>query len=217
MIRMLRLSRMEPWAILNSQPSMWLLAAAYVAGSIPFGLLLALLVARTDVRTQGSGNIGATNVARVVGKKLGILTLVLDAAKGAGPVLAASFVSVPGPLEEQRLLLAGSAGFLALLGHCFPVWLRFRGGKGVATGLGVVLAWQPEIAGYALLAFLVAFAGSRLVSVGSLVAAGATIVALVLRGPRDASVIPIALCFIVIVAKHVPNIRRLLRRQELRV
>ena len=78
---MLRLSRMEPWAILNSQPSMWLLAAAYVAGSIPFGLLLALLVARTDVRTQGSGNIGATNVARVVGKKLGILTLVLDAAK----------------------------------------------------------------------------------------------------------------------------------------
>src|SRR5216683_5317882 len=108
--------------------------AAYLLGSVPFGLLLAKLFSGADVRKAGSGNIGATNVARVVGPLAGILTLVFDTAKGTGAVwLAARATS-----DSATWMMI--AAFAVLLGHCFPVWLKFKGGKGVATALGVFLA-----------------------------------------------------------------------------
>src|SRR5579862_9707985 len=125
-----------------------LLAAAYLLGSIPFGLLLAKLFAGSDIRKSGSGNIGATNVARVVGPAAGILTLVLDVAKGAAAVWLAARYS------EQNSTALILAAIFALLGHCFPVWPRFKGGKGVATALGVFLMLSPLAALSALLVFI---------------------------------------------------------------
>src|SRR5467141_827604 len=111
--------------------------AAYLLGSIPFGLLLTKLFGGGDVRKAGSGNIGATNVARVAGPLPGILTLLLDAAKGAAAVwLAARFSN-----ESATWMMF--AALAALIGHCFPVWLKFRGGKGVATAAGVFLMLSP--------------------------------------------------------------------------
>src|ERR1700752_4871677 len=108
--------------------------AAYLLGSISFGLLLARLFGGGDVRKAGSGNIGATNVARVVGPLAGLLTLAFDTAKGGAAVWAA------GRLTNQSATWMMVAAFAVLLGHCFPVWLKFKGGKGVATALGVFLA-----------------------------------------------------------------------------
>lgn len=114
---------------------------AYFLGAIPFGLLLGKIFGREDVRKAGSGNIGATNVARVAGPVAGISTLLLDAAKGAAAVWLAGYFTA-GSATWMMI-----AGFCALLGHCFPVWLRFRGGKGVATaaGLFAMLCWPAML------------------------------------------------------------------------
>jgi glycerol-3-phosphate acyltransferase PlsY len=135
-----------------------LLAAAYFLGSIPFGLLLAKLFAGSDIRKSGSGNIGATNVARVAGPAAGILTLVLDVAKGAAAVWLA------GRFTNQSSTAMTLAGVVALLGHCFPVWLKFKGGKAVATALAALGA---------LLVFIVVCLAWRYVSLGSVSAAAA--------------------------------------------
>jgi glycerol-3-phosphate acyltransferase PlsY len=144
-----------------------LLAAAYLLGSIPFGLALAKLFAGSDIRKSGSGNIGATNVARVVGPAAGILTLVLDVAKGAAAVWLA------GRYSEQNSTALMLAGVFALLGHCFPVWLGFKGGKGVATALGVFLMLSPLAALSALLVSILVSVAWRYVSLGSVSAAAA--------------------------------------------
>jgi glycerol-3-phosphate acyltransferase PlsY len=144
-----------------------LLAAAYLLGSIPFGLILAKLLAGSDIRKSGSGNIGATNVARVVGPAAGILTLVLDVAKGAAAVWLA------GRFTEQSSTAMTLAAVVALLGHCFPVWLKFKGGKGVATALGVFLMLSPLAALSALLIFILVSLAWRYVSLGSVSAAAA--------------------------------------------
>src|SRR3977135_3148490 len=112
-------------------------AVAYLLGSIPFGLILTKLFGRGDVRKEGSGNIGATNVSRVAGPLAGILTLLLDGAKGAVAVLIA------GRYSNNSALWMVIAGLAVLVGHCFPVWLKFKGGKGVATAAGVYLALCP--------------------------------------------------------------------------
>jgi glycerol-3-phosphate acyltransferase PlsY len=139
----------------------FLLAAAYFLGSIPFGLILARLFAGSDIRKSGSGNIGATNVARVVGP------LALDIAKGAAAVWLA------GRFTDQSSTAMTLAGVAALLGHCFPVWLRFKGGKGVAPALGVFLMLAPLAALGALLVFVVVSVAWRYVSLGSVSAAAA--------------------------------------------
>ena len=144
-----------------------LLAAAYLLGSIPFGLILAKLFAGSDIRKSGSGNIGATNVARVVGPAAGILTLLLDVAKGAAAVWLA------GRFSEQNSTALMLAGVFALLGHCFPVWLGFNGGKGVAAALGVFLMLSPMAALSALLVFILVSLAWRYVSLGSVSAAAA--------------------------------------------
>jgi acyl phosphate:glycerol-3-phosphate acyltransferase len=144
---------------------------AYLIGSLPFGLLIARFVAGVDIRKSGSGNIGATNVARVLGKKLGIAALLLDCLKGALPTLLLPLLL--GDSEIHRLHLAVLSGTSAILGHMFPCWLRFRGGKGVATALGVALALAPLSTGVAFLAFAVCFALTRIVSLSSVLAATA--------------------------------------------
>ena len=144
-----------------------LLAAAYFLGSIPFGLILAKLFANSDIRNSGSGNIGATNVARVAGPAAGILTLVLDTAKGAAAVWLA------GRFTDQSSTAMTLAAVAALIGHCFPVWLKFKGGKGVATALGVFLVLAPMAALGALLVFILVCLTWRYVSLGSVSAAAA--------------------------------------------
>lgn len=144
-----------------------LVVGSYVLGSIPFGLLLAKLFGGKDVRQHGSGNIGATNVSRVAGPFAGVLTLVLDTAKGAGAVLLVARVT------DHRASAMMFAGIAALVGHCFPVWLKFQGGKGVATALGVFLALSPLATLATFGVFLVTFVFWRFVSLASLAAAAA--------------------------------------------
>jgi glycerol-3-phosphate acyltransferase PlsY len=145
----------------------WIPVAAYLIGSIPFGILLAKMFGGVDVRKAGSGNIGATNVARVAGPLPGILTLVLDALKGVAAVwLAARFAN-------DSAMWMTLAGLSALIGHCFPVWLRFHGGKGVATAAGMFLAlcWPAALGAIGVFILVVLF--SRFVSLGSVSAAAA--------------------------------------------
>lgn len=186
----------------------WLWAvAAYLCGSIPFGLLIARAASGKDVRTVGSGNIGATNVARAAGKPAAIATLALDAVKGLAPVLLAARAPDAPPM------LAPGCAVAAVLGHCFPVWLKFRGGKGVATGLGVALAIAPWGALAGAATWLVLYALFRISSVGSLAGVLVALGVGALTASRYAVYGLIAVALVVVV-QHRANIRRLLRRQE---
>jgi acyl phosphate:glycerol-3-phosphate acyltransferase len=187
----------------------WLWAAlAYLCGSIPFGLLIARARTGKDVRTVGSGNIGATNVARAAGKGAALLTLVLDAAKGLLPVLlAAHFAAGASPL------LLPACAVAAVIGHCFPVWLRFRGGKGVATGLGVSLALAPWAALAGALTWLAFYKLLRISSVGSLAGVAVSLAVAAFTADR-AAISGLAAVALIILVRHAGNIQRLLRRQE---
>jgi glycerol-3-phosphate acyltransferase PlsY len=192
---------------------LWLVLAAYFLGSIPFGLLLAKLFGGSDVRKAGSGNIGAANVARVVGPLAGILTLVLDTAKGAAAVLLAA------RLTHESAAWMMLAALAALAGHCFPVWLKFKGGKGVATALGVFLALCPLAALAALLLFALVAACWRYVSLGSICAAAAMpLLMYFLWAPHHAP--PVIITFgsmaaaLLVVYQHRANIQRLVRGEE---
>ncbi len=187
--------------------------AAYFLGSIPFGLLLARLFGATDVRKTGSGNIGATNVARVAGPLAGILTLIFDTAKGAAAVWFAGRVTND---SAAWLMLAALA---VLLGHCFPVWLKFKGGKGVATALGVFLVLCPLAAISALLLFLLCVAYWRYVSLGSVAAAAAMpLLIYFLWAPRHAPPISINVgtlaITLLVIYKHDGNLQRLVEGTE---
>src|SRR5246127_4982554 len=146
-----------------------LAVVAYLLGSIPFGLILVRMVRGEDVRLSGSGNIGATNVARSGGALLGIATLILDAFKGYLAVMIGIACSRRFPDVEMGLA-AALAALSAILGHVFPVWLRFRGGKGVATAVGAFLGVAPRAVLLVLAVFLVIVLISRYVSLGSIVA-----------------------------------------------
>ena len=192
--------------------------AAYLVGSIPFGLLIARYWHGIDVRKHGSGNIGATNVGRVLGRKWGIACLVLDFLKGLVPtLLLPRLVPLPSDWQSAAAVLCGAA---AIAGHVFPVWLAFRGGKGVATGAGVaaVLSWPAALA--AAGAFAIVFATKRIVSLASIVAATVyAAVAVVLTGePLARENWPITAFAIaipaLIIARHRDNIRRLIRGEE---
>ena len=154
------------------------IAAAYLLGSIPFGYLIVRMRFGADVRETGSGGTGATNVSRRAGKVAGVLTLLLDAAKGAVAVVLATCLlhtdfAVNGPV-------AGAA-FTVIVGHCFPIWLGFRGGKGVATGVGVFLVLAPWVLGGTAIIFLLIVWLTRYVSLGSIVATAAFPVLVVLQ------------------------------------
>ena len=197
----------------------WLptLAIAYLLGSIPFGYLLVRVFRKQDIRSVGSGNIGATNVLRSGAKGLGIATLLLDCLKGAVAVVFAFQIARHALLPTPAAFdLAAAAAVAATLGHVFPVWLGFRGGKGVATALGVFLVLSPRTIGCALLVFLMVFAISRYVSLASILAAACfPLFGFYFVSTRSPAVL-FAFLFIplLIIAKHHANIRRLLAGTE---
>ncbi|HKW31612.1 MAG TPA: glycerol-3-phosphate 1-O-acyltransferase PlsY [Candidatus Acidoferrum sp.] len=187
--------------------------AAYMLGSIPFGLLLTKAFGRGDVRKVGSGNIGATNVARAAGPLAGVFTLILDVAKGAAAVLLAE------RLSNDSAIWMMIAAFAALLGHCFPVWLRFKGGKGVATAAGIFLVLSPLACLAAVILFILVVIFWKYVSVGSVSAAAAMpLLIYLLWAPRHAP--PPSVTFgtvavaLLIIYKHRGNLQRLLEGAE---
>jgi len=183
---------------------------SYLSGAIPFGLLFSRMVGK-DVREEGSGNIGATNVNRVLGKKLGILTLLCDVAKGFFPVFIASIVL---PVGENWELFVGLCGLATVLGHMFPVYLGFKGGKGVATALGVFLFFSPWAIAFALVVFVAVVWISGFVSAGSLAAAGLIPLFILFCGGSFSTVLCSAVIAILIWIKHSSNIGRLRRGEE---
>lgn len=195
----------------------WIALAAYLLGSIPVGYVLVRIFRRQDIRTLGSGNIGATNVLRSEGKGLGAATFILDVVKGAAAVLLGAVVAAPVlPMIPQRDVEAFAALF-AVLGHMFPVWLRFRGGKGVATGFGVFLVAAPWAALSAITLFAIVFAITRYVSLASILGAASFPVFawFMVSGEKPAFFIAVqAIVSLLIIVKHHPNIRRLLAGNE---
>jgi glycerol-3-phosphate acyltransferase PlsY len=189
----------------------WLAGAlGYLIGSIPFAYLVTRARGGPDIRTVGSGNVGATNVSRVRGTKAALVTALLDVSKGAVPPLLAA-------ASGAGVAASGVAGVAAVVGHLFPVWLGFRGGKGVSTTLGACLAWAPPVASVAIAVFVVTVWLSRLVSLGSIVSA-MTIgpLAYAWAAPR-----PIVIALFVtgwlIVFQHRGNLMRLVAGQERRL
>jgi len=185
----------------------------YLCGSIPFGLILTKMAGGGDIRTIGSGNIGATNVLRTGRKSLAAATLILDAAKGAFSIFIVSLFLSKAVLADAYL---GLAGVSAVIGHCYPVWLKFSGGKGVATGLAVVTMLSPIsgilfIATWILVAYLIKYS-----SLAALTAfASSSISALILENNE----ISIAIIVITLLAffRHTENIKRLLSGEESRI
>jgi glycerol-3-phosphate acyltransferase PlsY len=181
-------------------------AGSYLVGSIPFGLFITRLASGQDVRAIGSGNIGATNVARAAGRKAAAATLLLDALKGFVPAFFAS-------KSADSSSLGAACGVAAVVGHCFPVWLRFRGGKGVATGLGVTLALAPLAALCGALAWALAYAIARISSVGSLAGSAAALLVAGATASRQA-LLAVAAIVCLVAVRHRGNVRRLLSHQE---
>jgi glycerol-3-phosphate acyltransferase PlsY len=197
-----------------SAPILWLLVfVGYVLGSIPFGYLLVRARSGRDVRAMGSGNIGATNVARTAGWFLGIATLVLDAGKGFFAVWLA------GHFSDGNVRFMMYAGLAAILGHVFPVWLKFSGGKGVGTALGVFLmiSWAAVAAAAAIFVIVVLF--WRYVSLASVSAAAALpLLVYLLYAPGHAPPTAVTACTllatVIVIVKHRENIERLMAGTE---
>lgn len=185
-----------------------LLPLSYLLGAVPTALIFSQLFAGVDIRTQGSGNVGATNAMRVLGWKLGTVVLVLDMAKGLLPVLAAQAVDAP-PAA------LGFIGLLAVIGHCYPVYLEFDGGKGVATAGGVLLGLLPQVALAGLVTWGLVIGLSRKSSLGSLSALLVVQLATLWLAP---SWLPLTLALAaLLVLRHRENIQRLMAGRERRV
>jgi glycerol-3-phosphate acyltransferase PlsY len=190
--------------------------ASFLVGAIPVGYLIGR-ARGIDIRAEGSGNTGATNAGRVLGKKVGIITLLLDVLKGTLPVVLANFfLLVPGNLNTMNELIPASLGLTAIFGHCFSPFVGFKGGKGVATSLGVFLALRPIESSLALLVFLVVFRLSRYVSLSSISAAAAMPILVLALGDRSSMPV-FTTTFIasaLIIVRHRTNIERLLQGTE---
>lgn len=181
--------------------------AAYLLGAVPFGLLFARLLTGKDPREHGSGNIGATNAMRTGGKRVGVITLLADILKGTIPVAIAI------ALDADELLI-GAVALAAFFGHIFPVYLGFKGGKGVATMFGVVIPWMPWVAVGAFVVWLVVFKFSRYVSLASILA-GVSLPLITLF--LHASWISFGICMVlggIMILRHQSNIQRLISGEE---
>lgn len=187
------------------------LVAAYFCGSIPFGVLVTRWRRGVDVRSQGSGNIGATNVARVAGKGLGAVVLILDALKALVPLAVVTYE------RPEALWLHAGVALAAFFGHVFPVWLRFRGGKGVATALGILLWLVPAAAAVGGLVWASCYALFRVSSIGSLLGGLAALGVAAMVGAPQPYVVLSAGLLALMVFTHRGNIRRLLRKEERKV
>lgn len=185
-----------------------MLLASYLIGAIPTGVVLTKLVGASDIRNAGSGNIGATNVYRVAGKKLGIMTLVGDALKGAVPVLIA--INILALTDIQ----VGAVAAAAFIGHCYPVYLGFKGGKGVATALGVFLVLSPLSVLGAFAIFALLLWKWRYVSLGSISAAAAIPLLVYFIEGNRAMVGTTMFISLVVIIRHHQNIQRLLNGTE---
>lgn len=203
---------------------------AYLLGSIPFGYILVRLFLKQDIRQTGSGNIGATNVARSGKKGLAIATLLLDAGKGAAAVVAAAIIAAYLPRDSSSSDVISStqihnaafiplevAALCAILGHCFPVWLRFKGGKGVATAVGAFLMIAPKAAFLSIAAFATVFAATRYVSLSSIASAAAFPILVNFTEPWLFTLLLLNLrvaSSAILILKHHGNIRRLIAGTE---
>ncbi len=215
-----------------------IVGVSYLLGSIPFGYLLMRVFRGVDVRTTGSGNIGATNVARTGSKGLAVATLLLDALKGYAAVMFAFWIvgryrfegQLPTSIYERSsesmgshtvFMLAALAAFVAILGHVFTVWLRFRGGKGVATAAGSFIALAPRAMLVVLVLFVLIVVLTRHVSLGSIVAAGAFPLCVWWLNPAERTTAPVLLLIaassVLVIVRHKDNIRRLLAGTENRL
>jgi acyl phosphate:glycerol-3-phosphate acyltransferase len=184
---------------------------AYLCGSIPFGLIITKLVGKTDVRKHGSGSIGATNVARVLGKTWAALTVLLDGLKGFIPVLLAnSFFK-----RELGDLFIALTGIMAILGHIFPLWLKFKGGKGIATTIFVLLAVNWGLGLFLCLIWFNVFLLTRISAVASLTAMFLTTLLALFYSSFEIAGMCLFLCIIIFI-KHKENIKRILRKEELK-
>lgn len=205
-------------------------AVAYLLGSIPFGFILVKIFRGEDIRLSGSGNIGATNVVRSGAKGLGAATLVLDAVKGALAVAFAWWIGQTSLNQSTIVSYYGSgyripilrlmalAALFAVLGHILPLWLKFKGGKGVATALGVFVLLFPKAVLISLVVFIVLLAVFRYVSLGSILAALAFAVsAYLLYRPEWPTLVLTSAVSLIVVVKHHQNIRRLLAGSENRL
>jgi glycerol-3-phosphate acyltransferase PlsY len=189
-----------------------MVAVGYLAGSIPFGFVLGRVVLGVDVRKVGSGNIGGTNVARAGGKRLGFAVIVLDAAKAILPVIVAQRLFEGVPRGDVWIVAVAVAAFT---GHLFPVWLGFKGGKGVATAVGIFLVLAPYAALAGLVTYVVAYYATRISSVGSLSGTAVATLGMFVQfgwtSPVSWAGLVIAL---LIVVRHHENIRRILSGEE---
>ncbi|HBT82341.1 MAG TPA: acyl-phosphate glycerol 3-phosphate acyltransferase [Desulfuromonas sp.] len=185
----------------------FLLLAAYLVGAIPTGVLLTRLAGAGDIRQAGSGNIGATNVYRVAGRGLGIATLVGDALKGIVPLLVARALQLP---PEQTALIAAAA----FLGHLYPVYLGFKGGKGVATALGIFLVLSPATVALAALLFGLLLWKWRYVSLGSICAAAAAPPLVYFFTSSLPLLLASLFVAVMVIVRHRENIKRLLAGSE---
>ncbi|MHB8520273.1 MAG: glycerol-3-phosphate 1-O-acyltransferase PlsY [Limisphaerales bacterium] len=193
--------------------------AAYLLGSIPTGYLVAR-ARGIDIRTVGSGNIGATNVIRILGKGPGAFVLVVDALKGfaacwcLAPLAGGWFDLSRDPTSAEREYLAIAAGVAAILGHNYTCWLKFKGGKGIATSAGVMLALLPGVLALALLVWVLVFAFSRYVSLASITAAFCLPFAAGFTGRSNRLIGVAVIIGALAIYKHKPNIQRLLKGTE---
>lgn len=208
--------------------SLTLNCCAFLIGSIPFGLLIARAFHVRDLTRKGSGNIGATNVSRVVGFwPAGFLTFVLDVGKGAVPLLVLAFTGLYGSLASRLgglptdatpsgspLWIIWTAGLFTVLGHCYSPWLQFRGGKGVATGFGVLLVLSPVSALAGIAAFALSFLGTRIGSLSSLAGLSMTVVAYLALNRVGVHAWAGAAIVLVILGRHRANIQALLEGTE---
>lgn len=192
-------------------------AVAYLIGGIPFGLIFAYAFGAGDIRQQGSGSIGATNVLRVLkekdpklAKKVAVLTFLGDFGKAVVPICVARFLGL-----DDAVLWAMAV--LAVVGHCFSPYLGFNGGKGIATGVGAIMAILPVEAWLGLLVWFIFAKGLKISSVASLAGAFTAVVSSFFIHPQLPSHLPLLLILFFIVYKHIPNIKRLLSGQEGRV
>jgi glycerol-3-phosphate acyltransferase PlsY len=209
--------------------SAYLIVSAYLIGSIPFSYLVVRVFAGADIRQHGSRNVGATNVARTFGKWPGVIALILDVSKGYFAIVVARYLAYrpdwpfeasasAGPLQSREFWVA-LAGLIAVLAHMFPVWLKFHGGKGVATAMGVFLALDPVVIAAAIIVFLIVLITTRFVSLASIISAASIPVFfhfLANNAPfwRVLLSIPTTIAIIV---KHHSNIRRLVSGEERRM
>jgi len=183
------------------------IVAAYLLGSIPTGYLIYKIVQGRDIRRFGSGNIGATNVGRTMGAKWGIFALVLDIIKGALPVLLARYAL------DSNIVIAGT-GIMAIIGHNFSIFLKFKGGKGVATALGVFFAIAPKAVIPSLGVFVIIFLTFKFVSLGSVSAAATFPLFTIIFGYPREIIVGALIGGILIIIAHRSNIKRMIKHQE---